>query len=163
VTTTDTAHQAAHRADQDQRRPSPTRRPDLAAVPTDTAAAEPAPQSGGEGFALRHWLTDTLRRYWTPPKLWTQPAASLDDLSAYAHTGEWTSKTGTLRSLGIVWWRAVGLPVTAVCRRIEWVAQRPGRFFAVLLLVELVIRSGPGHAVLHVLSVPLHLLGGLLT
>jgi hypothetical protein len=56
----------------------------------------------------------------------------------------------------------VGLPVTAICRRIEWVAQRPGRFFAVLLLAALVLHSSPGHIVLNWLAVPMHWLGWLL-
>lgn len=151
--------------DQTPRRPSPHRRP---AAPAAAATAEnPSPSAGPDtepaagGFSLRSWLGDTLGRYWTPPALWTQPAASLNDLSAYAHRGEWTSKKGPLRALGIGWWRVIGLPITAACRRIEWVAQRPGRFLTIFTLFVLVARSNWGHTALHWLALPLRGLGWL--
>lgn len=128
-------------------------------VPDDET---PAPwTSHKQGFSLRPWAAALLRRYWTPPKLWNRPAASLDDLSAYAHHGEWTSRTGFLRALGIGWWRLVGLPTTWLCRRTEWISQRPGRAFAVLLIVKLAAHSGPGQIVLQWLGVALHWLAWL--
>ena len=154
------------RLDPDARRPgraaprSPQNAPEAARpVPDD---ATPASQTDrGQGFSLRPWAGAVLRRYWTPPKLWSRPAASLDDLSAYAHRGEWASRTGFLRALGIGWWRVVGLPITWLCRRIEWISQRPGRTFAVLVVVKLAAHSGPGQFVLEWLGVALHWLAWL--
>ena len=142
----------------------PSRPPRPAPVPDDVVADTTGEQQDapGGGFDIRAWAGGLLRRYWTPPKLWDQRAASLQDLSDYAHTGEWTSRRGFLRALGIGWWRSFGLPVTALCRRIEWVAQRPGRFFAVLLLFELIAHSAPGQLVIHWLGVPLHWLAWLI-
>jgi hypothetical protein len=130
---------------------------------TRTPSDQPtnAQEDTEQGFSLRPWATGVLRRYWTPPKLWGRRAASLDDLSNYAHHGEWTSRTGFLRALGIGWWRLVGLPVTWLCRRIEWISQRPGRTFAVLVVVKLAAHTGPGQFVLEWLGVALHWLAWL--
>jgi hypothetical protein len=85
------------------------------------------------------------RAYWVPPKLLTEPPASVAELSAYAHRAGWTSSAeGTLRRLGVLWFLAVALPWTTGCRYVEWVAQRPGRALAALLVWQAVIRSTPG-------------------
>ncbi|WP_433732562.1 hypothetical protein ACQP2Y_46740 (plasmid) [Actinoplanes sp. CA-051413] len=86
-----------------------------------------------------------IKGYLTPPSVLTQPPASVAELAAYAHWGAWTSRTdGPLRRLGIVWHRLVSLPVTVVCRYVEWIAQRPGRAIPVYLLFKLLISTGPG-------------------
>jgi hypothetical protein len=78
-------------------------------------------------------------------KLLTEPPASVAELSAYAHRAGWTSSAeGTLRRLGVLWFLAVALPWTTGCRYVEWVAQRPGRALAALLVWQAVIRSTPG-------------------
>lgn len=150
--------------DETPRRPAPHPRRSPTGN-TSAPAAQPAASEAGEaaggGFSLGSWLGETLGRYWRPPALWKQPAPSLDDLSAYAHHGEWTSKKGPLRALGIGWWRVIGLPITAACRRIEWVAQRPGRFLTVFTVFVLVARSSWGHTALHWLAMPLRALGWL--
>ncbi|MEN3308826.1 MAG: hypothetical protein V7603_5028 [Micromonosporaceae bacterium] len=152
-----------HTVDETPQRPSPhPRRTPGPAPASATASATEGPrppvadaEPADSGFSLGSWLSDALGRYWMPPALWSQPAASLDDLSAYAHCGEWTSKHGALRALGIGWWRVIGLPITAACRRIEWVAQRPGRFLTVFALFVLVARSSWGHTALYWLATPL--------
>jgi hypothetical protein len=85
-----------------------------------------------------------LRAYITPPQVWAEPPASMAELAAYARWGAWTTSTGPVRRLGIVWHRLVGLPVTTVCRYVEWIAQRPGRAIPVFLLWKLLITTGPG-------------------
>ncbi len=85
-----------------------------------------------------------LKEYLTPPSVLSESPASVAELAAYAHWGVWTSSTGPLRRLGIVWHRLVGLPVTVVCRYVEWIAQRPGRAVPVFVLWKLLISTGPG-------------------
>lgn len=85
-----------------------------------------------------------VRAYITPPQVWAEPPASMAELAAYAHWGGWTTSTGTVRRLGIVWHRLVGLPVTTCCRYAEWIAQRPGRAIPVFVLWKLLISTGPG-------------------
>jgi hypothetical protein len=144
------------------RRRQPGREP--AAKPADDAApaAAETTESGDDGLSVWSWLGEILTRYWKPPGLWTEPAASLDELSAYAHRGEWTSRHGFARACGIGWWRLVGLPVTAVCRRIEWIAQRPGRFITVFVLVKLLAHTSYGHIALHWLGKATRVLAWLL-
>jgi hypothetical protein len=93
------------------------------------------------------WI-DRSRDYWVPPNLLTQPPASLAELSDYAHWAGWTSRTdGPIRTAGILWHRAIGIPATAVCRYVEWTAQRPGRAIPVFGVWKLFILTGPGPAI----------------
>ncbi|WP_123678926.1 hypothetical protein [Couchioplanes caeruleus] len=86
-----------------------------------------------------------LREYLTPPSVLAEAPASVAELRRYARWGAWTSSTaGLLRNLGIGWYRLVGLPVTVVCRYVEWIWQRPGRAIPVYLLWKLLISTGPG-------------------
>jgi hypothetical protein len=94
---------------------------------------------------VRAWLL-AMRAYITPPQVWAEPPASMAELAAYARWGAWTSSTGPVRRLGIVWHRLVGVPVTTVCRYVEWIGQRPGRAIPVFLLWKLFISTGPGPA-----------------
>jgi hypothetical protein len=87
---------------------------------------------------------DSLRAYVTPPAVLTQPPPSVAELRAYARWGAWTTSTGTVRKLGIVWHRLVSLPATVACRYVEWLWQRPGRLIPVYLLFKLLISTGPG-------------------
>jgi len=83
--------------------------------------------------------------YWVPPTLLTDPPPAYRDLAAYAHRGAWTANPyGPVRGLGVAWHRAVSLPVTLVCRYVEWVAQRPARALVVFGLWKLLILTGPG-------------------
>lgn len=98
-----------------------------------------------DGITFRDRLLGALdgsRAYWVPPSLLTEPAPSLMELSAYAHRGPWTKDR--MRTLGVVWFRAVALPVTVTCRYVEWVAQRPGRAVPVLALWWLFRATGHG-------------------
>ncbi|MEV4212630.1 hypothetical protein [Micromonospora sp. NPDC049662] len=139
------------------RRPSPRPR----TTDQDEAPASPfesenrTEATDDKGFSLFPWLGEMLSRYWTPPKLWGEAPASLEDLSTYAHRGEWTGKTGGPRFAGIWYWRLIGLPITAICRRLEFVAQRPGRLITVLVVFVLVGRSTYGHTALSWIATPL--------
>lgn len=85
------------------------------------------------------------RGYWTPPSWMTDRLPSYAELWAYAWEGGWTRRTrGPIRWLGIWWLRLVALPVSWFCRGAEWVAQRPGRTLAALILWQAVVRSTPG-------------------
>jgi len=120
---------------------------------------ENAQENGPEVSTLQsglHINLDTLREqirsgtagikgYLTPPSVLTQAPASVAELAAYARWGAWTSRTDSpLRKLGIVWHRLFGLPVTVICRYVEWIWQRPGRAIPVYLLWKLLISTGPG-------------------
>lgn len=95
--------------------------------------------------------------YFTPPAVLTERPASVAELRAYAEQADWTASPaacvdehgrrhapGTIRRLGIWWYRLVGLPTTVACRYAEWIAQRPGRAIPVFVLWKLCISSGPG-------------------
>ncbi|MFG1847751.1 hypothetical protein [Micromonospora carbonacea] len=85
------------------------------------------------------------RAYWVPPNLLTQPPASVAELAAYAHHAGWTgSVSGPIRNLGIVWHRAVSLPITVACRYVEWTWQRPMRALPIFGVWKLLILTGPG-------------------
>ena len=80
-----------------------------------------------------------------PPNVLTEQPSSVAKLRAYARGGSWTkSKSGAIRALGVGYWRMVGLPITVVCRYIEWIAQGPGRAITAFGLWWLFINHGPG-------------------
>lgn len=84
-----------------------------------------------------------LKTYFMPPSLLTDPPPSMTQLAAYARRGAWTgSRKGFIRSLGVWWYRLVAIPVTAVCRYVEWTLQRAGRAVAVYLVWRLLISTG---------------------
>jgi hypothetical protein len=95
------------------------------------------------GDRVRFWLR-ALRAEITPPSVLTDPPPSGAQLHAYARWGAWTSSTGPVRKLGIVWHRLFSLPVTVICRYTEWLWQRPGRLIPVFVLFKLLISTGPG-------------------
>lgn len=127
-------------------------------APSSTGVSEGAPaerETGPESSTLhpdRLTLRDRLsgafgrsREYWVPPNLLTQPPASVAELAGYAHHAGWTRRSvGPVRAFGIGWHRAVGLPVTTVCRYGEWIAQRPMRALPVFGVWKLFILTGPG-------------------
>lgn len=145
--------------------PAPT--PDAVTVgnsPVSSGESETAPtavdaeENGVEVSSLQpslHSKVDTLREqvrsglvavraYVTPPSVLVERPASVAELSAYAHWGTWTAEAGVLRNLGIAWYRLAGLPVTVICRYVEWIVQRPGRALVVFALVKLLLSTGPG-------------------
>lgn len=104
-----------------------------------------------ERFTVRDRLVGWFERsrdYWLPPNLLTNPPASFVELSAYAHRAGWTRRLdGPVRAAGIAYHRLVGLPVTVVCRYIEWICQRPGRLVPVYGVWKLFVSTGPGPAI----------------
>lgn len=126
--------------------------------PETAPTAVDAEENGVEVSSLQptlHSKVDTLREqlrsglvavraYVTPPSVLVERPASVAELSAYAHWGTWTAEAGVLRNLGIAWYRLAGLPVTVICRYVEWIVQRPGRSLVVFALVKLLLSTGPG-------------------
>ncbi len=112
----------------------------------ETADEASSLQSGPA--TAREWLRAGLagvKGYVVPPAVVTDPPASLAELAGYAHWGAWTTRTyGPVRAFGVWWFRLVALPVTAVCRYAEWIAQRPGRALPVFVVWKLLISTGPG-------------------
>ncbi len=117
-------------------------------APAEREAADEASSLHSDPATARDWLRAALaaiRAYWVPPALLTEPPASLAELAGYAKAGAWTKRrSGFIRGCGVWWYRLVALPVTAVCRYIEWICQRPGRALPVFLLWKLLITTGPG-------------------
>lgn len=101
-----------------------------------------------DDVTMRDRLRDRLlafRGYWVPPSVLTEAPATVAELAGYAWRGGWTtSESGTVRRLGIWWHRLVSVPVTTVCRYVEWIYQRPGRAVPVFVLWKLLISTGPG-------------------
>ncbi|MGC9670970.1 hypothetical protein ACNTMW_31035 [Planosporangium sp. 12N6] len=126
--------------------------------PASSGVSEGAPterETAGEDSSLHPDATTVrdrtrqalraVRAYLTPPSVLTDPPPSWAELAAYARYGAWTSRAdGPLRRLGVAWYVAVGLSVTAACRYIEWIFQRPGRAIPVFVLWKLLISTGPG-------------------
>jgi hypothetical protein len=48
-------------------------------------------------------------------------------MARYARRGGWTGPEGTVRRLGVWWFRLVGIPVTIVCHYTAWIVARPAR------------------------------------
>ena len=85
------------------------------------------------------WAVWWGRRLW-----WAEAPPSLADLAAYARAGAWTNPGGFWRGCGTWWLRLIGLPVTVVCRCVEWTVQRPGRLLTVLLIYVVLAHTTPG-------------------
>src|SRR5689334_4436870 len=90
------------------------------------------------------------KAYWTPPAVFTDRPASLDELRAYATAAPWThQKTGPIRALGVGYYRFVAYPRTVRLRYTEWFWQRPLRLAAYLGGIKLLSMTGPGDWVVH--------------
>lgn len=119
-------------------------------IEREMAPELPTPHQGlhSKLITLRERLVGALgrsRAYWVPPNLLTKPPASVTELSAYAHRAGWTSsRTGPIRFAGVAWWRVVGLPLTVLCRYVEWFAQRPSRGLVAAFIWVTFSRSVPG-------------------
>jgi hypothetical protein len=93
--------------------------------------------------------------YWTPPSLFTDRPASLEELAAYAKSAPWTSQDrGLLRASGVWHYRLLGYPYTVISRYREWVFQRPMRLGAHLGGIKLFALTGPGQWVVHTVVYP---------
>jgi hypothetical protein len=83
--------------------------------------------------------------YFTPPSILTARPESVVELRRYPREGDWLlAKVSPLRTLAVTYWRAIGLPVTVICRYVEWIAQRPGRALLAYVLWRLFTVAGPG-------------------
>ncbi len=117
-----------------------------AATPAEVSSLQSTLQSDEVTFRDRliGWRA-AFRGYWTTPSVLSEPAPAVTELAAYARHGAWTpGRFGFVRGCGIAWYRLVGLPVTVVCRYVEWIAQRPGRAIPVFAVWKLLISTGAG-------------------
>jgi hypothetical protein len=97
----------------------------------------------------------TSRAYWTPPSIFTDAPATLEELAAYAKHAPWTAQDrGLIRAFGIGYYRFVGYPYTVISRYREWFAQRPLRLATLLGGVKLAALTGPGQWVVHTVVYP---------
>lgn len=132
-------------------------------VGTSEFEGAPAERETGAGATSEVTQREILRsvaRYLTPPDILRGTPDSLPKMREYAHRGEQVAKRGTLRALGIGYFRAVARPAAVVCRSVEWIAVRPGRALTVFATWKLVITTGPGPWIVHhIIDPALHLAG----
>jgi len=86
------------------------------------------------------WLRANLR----PPLVWTEPPASLADLSHYAHEQPYAAKYGIARLAGVWWNRVVAMPLSAVAYYGAWIVQRPSRVAALAVLYTVLAHTTVG-------------------
>lgn len=124
---------------------------------TITAGQSGSPAEAGQvtsesRFRLR---VAAARLYWTPPAVFTDRPASLEELAAYAKHAPWThQQAGIIRASGVAYYRFLAYPYTAVSRYREWFAQRPLRLVALLGGLKLAALTGPGDWVVHTVVYP---------
>ncbi|TDD97681.1 hypothetical protein [Actinomadura rubrisoli] len=75
--------------------------------------------------------------------MWSKDRAGLAKVWAYTTRGEWTTEDGAARKVGQVYALTVALPAIAICAVIEWIAERPSRLAAALLLLWLLSHAPP--------------------
>ena len=80
----------------------------------------------------------------TPPTVWADKPASLQELTLYARHAAWTSQTGFLRGCGVAWCWLVAVPISTLAYYLAWLAQRPSRTLVVALLYAVIAHTGPG-------------------
>lgn len=136
----------------DTHRNSPAGKPssgDFDEHPSERETGPEVPSLHSDSTTGRDRLREILhgaRDYWVPPNLLTKPPPTYTALVNYAYRGAWAGKpAGPVREAGIFWHRAASLPVTAVCRYVEWVAQRPGRAIPIYGLWRLLLATDAGH------------------
>jgi hypothetical protein len=111
---------------------------------TGPQASESPKSEVTRGDIARRVITSTAT-YFTPPSILTARPESVVELRRYPREGDWLlAKASPLRTLAVNYWRAIGLPVTVICRYVEWVAQRPGRALLAYVLWRLFTVAGPG-------------------
>ncbi|PRX92015.1 hypothetical protein [Allonocardiopsis opalescens] len=102
------------------------------------SAASTAPEKVHEQQQAKPGLKDRARGVvatWTPPEIWAESRPSLRDIHTYATKGDWTSATGRARTAGVWYGRLVAIPVTAGAYYLAWLAERPSRAIATLVLL----------------------------
>ncbi len=136
-------------------------------APTETISAghsvtPPTTRMSGFRVSAARWYQASAA-YWTPPKLFTDRPASLQQLADYATHAPWTAQqAGIWRTAGIGYYRLVAYPKTVSKRYGEWVWQRPGRLLLHVGVIKLVTLTGPGSwAVDHLVYPVAHLAGRL--
>lgn len=90
----------------------------------------------GEAFG---WARDVF----TPPDIWSQDRPSLKKIWANATRGEWTNKTGLPRRLGQLDAILIAVPLVAAAYTIAWIAERPSRRVATVVLLVLLAAVPP--------------------
>jgi hypothetical protein len=84
-----------------------------------------------------------VREAFTPPDIWSQERPSLSQIWAYATHGEWTNKTGLPRRAGKLDAILIAVPLVALAYTIAWIAERPSRRIATVVLLVLLAQVPP--------------------
>lgn len=77
------------------------------------------------------------RAYWSPPPLLSVQPPTMETLTEYARTAAYTSRTGPIRTAGVLWCYGIAAPALIGSRLWAWVWERPGRALATALTVKL--------------------------
>ena len=78
----------------------------------------------------------------TPPDIVTEDRPSLRKAWAYAAAGEWTTKTGTLRTCGMAY-ACLAISAKTVLYYLDWIIERPTRLGTALVLFLLFAQFPP--------------------
>jgi hypothetical protein len=84
-----------------------------------------------------------VREAITPPDIWSQERPSLSQMWAYAAHGEWTNPKGAPRRVGQAYAAVVAFPVAGLAYLLAWVAERPSRLLAAIVLLVLLAQVPP--------------------
>lgn len=84
-----------------------------------------------------------VRDAFTPPDIWSQERPSLSQIWAYATHGEWTNPKGGPRRVGQAYAAVVAFPVAGLAYLLAWVAERPSRLLATVVLLVLLAQVPP--------------------
>lgn len=137
-----------------QRTPHQTA-PSAEAAKAHPRASARASVEAAEPVTQRHPVVERLGRIgaqalteFTPPGIWTDPPATLAELSRYARYGAWTTATGFWRTAGVCWYALFAVPVSCAAYYLAWIVQRPARAVVVSLLYVVVAHTRIGQALL---------------
>lgn len=114
----------------------------------DTAVLQDETAPGSDGNANTPIVTvgevfGGVREAFTPPDIWSQERPSLSQIWAYAAHGEWTNKTGLPRRAGQLDAIFIAVPLVALAYTIAWIAERPSRRIATVVLLVLLAQVPP--------------------
>lgn len=109
--------------------------------PAEAFSLQPSPVTFRDRLEVG---VEAARAWIVPPNVLTTPPEPFSELSSYASRGAWTSSTGVIRRLGVLWLAVVALPAIFCLRMAEWLIQRPSRALLFAVIWQLFIRSGAG-------------------
>lgn len=80
----------------------------------------------------------------TPPDIWSEQRPCLRELWLYARHGTQAGTHGSARGWARAWAVLVTLPLALTAYYLAWLAERPARFVAALLLYTVLAHTGIG-------------------